>query len=129
MLRQSITAAAAAIALHPVGWTGTLVNAERVNTGAHGSARLCQAIPPTLLTLRIRYHGARPGSRVRLRVSVPDHHPRVRHLRLPRRSGRIARTFSPRGLHLRGQAFVEGRYAVWGRGLRATLRLVGDGAC
>jgi hypothetical protein len=129
MLRQSVIAVAAAVSLHPLGWTATLVNAERVNTGADGSVRLCQAIPPTLLTLRIRYHAARPGSRVRLRVSVPDHHPRVRHLRLPARSGRVARTFSPQGLRLRGAAFREGRYVVRGRGLRATLRLVGEGAC
>jgi hypothetical protein len=129
MLRQSVIAAAAALSLHPLGWTATLVNAERVRTGPHGSVRLCQAIPPTLLTLRMRYGGATPGSRVRLRVSVPGHHPRVRHLRLPARAGRVARSFSPQGLGVRGGAFGEGRYAVRGGGLRATLRLTGEGAC
>jgi hypothetical protein len=128
MVRQSV-AAAAALALHPLGWTATLVNAEQVRTGPRGTVRLCQAIPPTLLSLRVRYERAVPGTRVRLRVSVPGHHPRVRHLRLPARSGRVTRTFSPRGLSLRAGAFEAGRYAVRGGGLRATVRLAGAGAC
>jgi hypothetical protein len=130
MFRQRIfTSTVAVLALQPVGWTATLINAERVHTGPHGSLPLCQAIPPTLLSLHVRYEDVRPGARVRLRVSVPGHRVRIRHLRLPARHGRVTRTFSPQGLRLRANAFEDGRYRVRGPGLRASLTLTGGARC
>lgn len=130
MSRQRLAAPAVALlALHPVGWTATLVNAEQVRTGPNGTVRLCQAVPPTLLSLRVRYDGAVAGERVRLRVTAPGHRTRVRHLRLPARAGRATRTFSPRGLGLRADAFEAGRYTVRAPGLRASVRLAGEALC
>ena len=116
------------------GWTATLVNAERLRTGPHGTLRLCQAIPVTGLTVHLRHAGARPGTRLRLRVRAPGHAPRVRRLRLTRRAGTAARTFTPRGLGLRAGAFEEGRLVLrvvrGGRPLAtASVRFAGAGTC
>ena len=116
------------------GWTATLVNAEQRRTGPHGTLRLCQAIPVTALTVRLRHARARPGTWLRLRVRAPGHAPRVRRIRLTRRAGTAARTFTPRGLGLRAGAFEQGRLVLrvlrGGRRLaRASVRFTGAGAC
>ena len=128
------TATQAAPPVRVTGWTATLVNAERRHTGPHGTLRLCQAIPVTALTVRLRYAGARPGMRLRLRVRAPGHAPRPRRVRLTRRSGTAARTFTPGGLGLRAGAFEQGRLVLRvGRGGRrlatGSVRFAGAGTC
>ncbi len=125
-----VLAATATPAPHvrPVGWSLTYVNGERRMVEPGATVVLCQAIPPTVLTVRLRYRGARPGARVRLRLRVPGHRTRTRRLRLEHRRGRLSPAFTPRGLRLRDEAFPEGRYVVRvGAGPRATL-VLGGGA-
>lgn len=126
--------AAAAPRVHTTGWTATLINAERSHTGPDGRLALCQAIPPTVLTVRLRYTGVRAGTRLRLRLALPGHRERVRHVRLARSHGRVTRAFTPRGLRMRHDAFEGGAYrlrAVRGSHVlaRGTLRFVGAGVC
>jgi hypothetical protein len=126
--------AAAALRVRATGWTATLVNAEQVRTGPHGTVRLCQAIPVTALAVRLRYAGARPGARLTLRVRAPGHETRLRRVRLPRRSGTVTRGFTPAGLRLRSGAFGEGRLVLrathGGRRLAtASVRFEGQGLC
>ncbi len=121
--------AASALALHVQGWTVLRVNQEATNVAPGGTVALCQAIPVTALTARLR--ASVDGPSVRVRMRAPGHRPRTRTVRVGRRA-RV--TFTARGLRLRDEAFPEGTYRLrvlrGGRTLdRATLRMRGDGNC
>lgn len=129
-------AAAAHPRVDPAGWRATLVNAEERSVPDGGRLPLCQAIPVTVLAVRLRYEDARPGVRLRLHVRAGGHaRTRVRSVRLPRRAGTVHRAFTPQGLHLRAAAFHHGAMTVravgpGGRTLaRARLTLVSAGVC
>jgi hypothetical protein len=126
--------AVGALRVRATGWTATLVNAEQVRLGPHATVRLCQAIPVTMLAVRLRYAGARAGTRLALRLRVPGRGARVRRVLLPRRAGTATRAFTPAGLRLPSGAFGEGRLrlriAHGGRRLAsASVRFAGDGIC
>lgn len=125
-----LATALAALAVHVDGWTVQRVNQETADVPPGATVPLCQAIPTTALTARLRT--ATPGLAVRVRLRIPGHAARDRRVRLRERRTRV--TFTPRGLRLRHEAFPEGLYRVTVRrhGLvlaRATLHLRGGGTC
>jgi hypothetical protein len=118
---------AAEAPVHVAGWTVRQVNQETRNVAPGATLPLCQAIPLTAITARLRT--ADPGRRVRVRLRAPGRPAAVRLVRLQRRT-RV--TFTPADVHLRD--FVEGTYRLTvrcaGHALdRATLRLAGGGTC
>lgn len=120
---------AAALTVHVDGWTVVRVNQESADVAPGAVVPLCQAIPATALTARLRASVA--GRSVRVRLRVPGHAPRHRTVRLRRRN-RV--TFTPRGLGLRDEQFGEGTYRLTvrrrGRALdRAVLHMRRDGLC
>lgn len=128
------TAAAATPRVELRGWTVTRINQETERVPPGGAVLACRAIPAIAIAPRLRWRGARPGIRVRLRLRVPGHAPRTRWVRLPRRSGRTAVTYTPRDERLRDEAFPPGIYRLTvsrsGRVLaRGTLELAGGSTC
>ena len=114
---------AAEAPVHVAGWTVRQVNQETRSAPPGGTLPLCQAIPYTALTARLRT--AVPDRRVRVRLRVPGEGWRTRTVRLQHRT---QVTFHPR------DAFGEGLYRLRvrrnGQTLgRATLRLGGGRTC
>ena len=128
-MSPSVLLATAALAVHVQGWTVLRVNQETAAVAPGGAVALCQAIPVTALTARLRASVGGPSVRVRMRA--PGHRPRTRRVRLKRRT-RVM--FTARQLRLRDAAFPEGTYRLTvrrgGRTLdRATLHMRAGGNC
>ena len=109
--------------VHVSGWTVRQVNQETRTAPSGGTLPLCQAIPYTALTARLRTAVAH--RRVRVRLRFPDGTLKTRTVRL---RGRTRVTFLP------DHAFGEGRYRLTvrrgGRTLgRGSLRLGGGRTC